>query len=97
MLFRSLKNDSQEIQYKISKARIVYNTNEEVITLDSSILLSYEVNLLTQTIDSSTEGVLFFLVPSEGINFLELSNQNMTLILDLSNGESLSYSGLIGN
>lgn len=93
----SLKNDSQEIQYKISKARIVYNTNEEVITLDSSILLSYEVNLLTQTIVSSTEGVLFFLVPSEGINFLELSNQNMTLILDLSNGESLSYSGLIGN
>jgi hypothetical protein len=92
-----LSNKSTEIQYKISKARILYPVNQEVDTLDSSILLLYEVNLLTQMIDDSSEGVLFFLVPSVEINFLTLNKADLTLILELSNGEIVTFSELIGN
>ena len=92
-----LSNKSSEIQYKISKARIIYPLDQVAYTIDPNILLPYETNLLTQTIDDSADGVLFFLVPSYGTNLLELNKSDITIILELSNGESITFSDLIGN
>jgi len=92
-----LSNKSDEIQYKINKARILYPSEQVAYTMDPNILLPYETNLLTQLIDDSADGVLFFLVPSDGINLLELNKSDITIILELSNGESITFSDLIGN
>jgi hypothetical protein len=91
-----LSNKSSTMQYKISKAKILYSDNQEVDTLDPEILLMYEVNLLTQTITESVEGVLFFLVPSSEVDFLKLNKGELTLILELSNGENVTFTELIG-
>ena len=84
------------MQYKINKAKILYSDNQEVDTLDPEILLMYEVNLLTQTITESVEGVLFFLVPSSEVDFLKLNKGELTLILELSNGENVTFTESIG-
>ena len=91
-----LSNKSSTMQYKINKAKILYSDNQEVDTLDPEILLMYEVNLLTQTITESVEGVLFFLVPSSEVDFLKLNKGELTLILELSNGENVTFTELIG-
>ena len=91
-----LSNKSSTMQYKINKAKILYSDNQEVDTLDPEILLMYEVNLLTQTIAESVEGVLFFLVPSGEVDFLKLNKGELTLILELSNGENVTFTELIG-
>ena len=92
-----LNNKSSNLEYKINKAKILYSQNQEVDTLDPEIQLMYEVNLLTQTIDGLVEGVLFFLVPSGEIDFLKLNKGELTLILELSNGENVTFTELIGN
>lgn len=92
-----LRNKSSNLEYKINKAKILYSQNQEVDTLDPEIQLMYEVNLLTQTIDDLAEGVLFFLVPSGEIDFLKLNKGELTLILELSNGENVTFTELIGN
>ena len=91
-----LSNKSSTMQYKINKAKILYSDNQEVDTLDPEIILMYEVNLLTQTITESVEGVLFFLVPSSEVDFLKLNKGELTLILELSNGENVTFTELIG-
>ncbi len=91
-----LRNKSSNLEYKINKAKILYSQNQEVDTLDPEIQLMYEVNLLTQTIDGLVEGVLFFLVPSGEIDFLKLNKGELTLILELSNGENVTFTELIG-
>lgn len=91
-----LSNKSSTMQYKISKAKILYSDNQEVDTLNPEIQLMYEVNLLTQTIGESVEGVLFFLVPSGDVDFLKLNKGDLTLILELSNGENVTFTELIG-
>ena len=91
-----LNNKSSTIQYKLSKAKILYSDNQEVDTLNPEIQLMYEVNLLTQTISKSVEGVLFFLVPSGEVDFLKLNKGDLTLILELSNGENVTFTELIG-
>jgi|GEM_PF-1285110 len=93
----TINNSNSEILYKINSAKILYPTDQVVNTLDSNIQLFYEVNLLTETLDDTAQGVLFFLVQSDGTNIMTLPKSDLTLILELSNGESVSFSQLIGN
>lgn len=93
----NLTNTNKDVSYKINSAKILYPTNQVVSTMNPDILLVYETNLLTETLDSSSQGVLFFLVPGDGQDILEFSKSELTLVLELSNGESVSFTELIGN